>query len=301
MRIRRPVPLYLSAIVALLTTVAVQPGPVAAQQSSYRLVEDWPQLADDFEWGQLPNLTIDHDGNIYAFHRAEPPVLKFSPDGTLLKTWGAGMMVRAHGFRIAPDGNIFATDQRGHRVYKFSTEGELLLALGEKGVPGADAEHFGGPADVVAAPNGDFFVADGHNNNRIVKFSADGTFIKAWGTKGTAPGEFDLPHTVAFDSQGRLFVGDRGNHRIQIFDQDGNFIDQWSQFGWPSGIFISPGDTIYVTDYQDKLGITIGNARTGEVTGLIGGTEPEGVVVDAMGNVYSGEVGGRMLKKFAKQ
>jgi len=292
--------LGLMAIVAVTMATATQSSLVSAQAPSYRQV-DWPQLPADFEWGQLPNLTIDHDGNIYAFHRAEPPVLKFSPAGELLKTWGEGMMVRAHGFRIAPDGNIFATDQRGHRVYKFSTEGEVLLALGEKGVPGEDASHFGGPADVAAAPNGDFFVADGHDNNRIVKFSADGTFIKAWGTKGTAPGQFDLPHTVAFDSQGRLFVGDRGNHRIQIFDQDGTFIDQWTQFGWPSGIYISPGDTIYVSDYQDKLGITIGNAKTGEVTDFVGGTEPEGVVVDAMGNVYSGEVGGRMLKKFVKQ
>ena len=301
MRIHRPLSLCLAATVALLATVAVQPGSVTAQQSSYRLVEDWPQLPDDFEWGQLPNLTIDHDGNIYAFHRADPPVLKFSTDGTLLKTWGAGMMVRAHGFWIAPDGNIFATDQRGHRVYKFSTNGELLLALGEKGVPGEDAEHFNGPADVAVAPNGDLFVADGHGNDRIVKFSADGTFIKAWGKEGSAPGEFDLPHTVAFDSQGRLFVGDRSNHRIQIFDQNGTFIDQWTQFGWPSGIYISPDDTIYVADYQSKLGITIGSAQDGTVTGFIDGTEPEGVVVDATGNVYAGEVGGRMLKKFSKQ
>ncbi len=299
MRAQRPVPLCVAATVALLATVAVQHGSLTAQ-SSYRLVDDWPHLPDDFEWGQLPNVTIDHDGNIYAFHRAEPPVLTFSPEGALLNTWGAGMMVRAHGFRITPDGNIFATDQRGHRVYKFSTAGALLLALGETGVPGEDAEHFNGPADVAVAPNGDFFVADGHGNNRIVKFAADGTFITAWGTEGSAPGEFDLPHTVAFDSQGRLFVGDRGNHRIQIFDQNGTFIDQWTQFGWPSGIYISPDDTIYVADYQSKLGITIGSAQDGTVTGFIEGTEPEGVVVDAMGNVYAGEVGGRMLKKFVK-
>ena len=299
MRAQRPVPLCVAATVALLATVAVQHGSLTAQ-SSYRLVDDWPHLPDDFEWGQLPNVTIDHDGNIYAFHRAEPPVLTFSPEGALRNTWGAGMMVRAHGFRITPDGNIFATDQRGHRVYKFSTAGALLLALGETGVPGEDAEHFNGPADVAVAPNGDFFVADGHGNNRIVKFAADGTFITAWGTEGSAPGEFDLPHTVAFDSQGRLFVGDRGNHRIQIFDQNGTFIDQWTQFGWPSGIYISPDDTIYVADYQSKLGITIGSAQDGTVTGFIEGTEPEGVVVDALGNVCAGEVGGRMLKKFVK-
>ena len=105
---------------------------------------------------------------------------------------------------------------------------------------------------VLIAPNGDVFVADGHGGNtnaRIVKFSPDGKFIKAWGKKGSAPGGFDTPHTLAMDSQGRLFVGDRQNNRIQIFDQDGNFIDQLFQFSRPSGVFIDAGDTIYVADF----------------------------------------------------
>ena len=95
--------LALTAVVAVTMAPATQSSLVSAQAPSYRQV-DWPQLPADFEWGLLPNLTIDHDGNIYAFHRAEPPVLKFSPAGELLKTWGEGMMVRAHGFRIATEG-----------------------------------------------------------------------------------------------------------------------------------------------------------------------------------------------------
>ena len=109
------------------------------------------------------------------------------------------------------------------------------------------------PNDVITAPNGDIFVSDGHSGQnpnpppgstgRIIKFTKDGKFIKEWGVIGTAPGEFRTPHALAFDSQGRLFVADRGNHRIQIFDQDGKFLDQWEQFSRVSGLFITQDDS----------------------------------------------------------
>jgi NHL repeat len=98
---------------------------------------------------------------------------------------------------------------------------------------------------VAIALNGDIFVGDGHagggtanGNARIMKFNKDGKFLQTWGKKGMGPGEFDVIHTLAFDSRGRLFVGDRQNNRIQIFDQNGNFIAQWFQFGRPSGLHI---------------------------------------------------------------
>jgi DNA-binding beta-propeller fold protein YncE len=204
------------------------------------------------------------------------------------------------------------------------------LTLGKKGVAGTGADEFDAPTEVAIAPNGDIFVGDGHTgggtavgNARIMKFDKNGKFIKTWGKKGMGPGEFDLVHTLAFDSRGRLFVGDRQNNRIQIFDQDGKFIAQWFQFGRPSGIYIDKKtDTIYVADSESRdgrtntgqlalprtgyafnlgarRGIRIGSARDGSVKYFIpdpcpypyagGSSLAEGVTVDSAGNVYGAD------------
>jgi sugar lactone lactonase YvrE len=196
------------------------------------------------------------------------------------------------------------------------------MTLGKAGVAGEGPDTFNQPSDVAIAPNGDIFVADGHGGNtnaRIVKFSKDGKFIKTWGKKGSAPGEFDVPHALAFDSRGRLFVGDRANNRIQIFDQDGNFLEQWTQFGRPSGLFIDKNDILYVADSESntmrhpgwKRGMRVGSAKDGSVTAFIPDPEPdpdhsatsaaEGVAADAMGNIYGAEVGPKGIKKYVKK
>jgi sugar lactone lactonase YvrE len=175
------------------------------------------------------------------------------------------------------------------------------MTLGTKGVEGEEPDTFNGPTDVAIAANGDIFVTDGHFNNRVVKFSKDGTFLKTWGSKGTEPGQFDLPHTIAIDSQGRLFVGDRSNARIQIFDQEGTLLDEWEQFGMVSGIMITADDTIYVADYQQHEALLIGSAKDGTIHTHIEPVIAEGITIDRMGNVYAAEVAGRILTKFEKQ
>jgi hypothetical protein len=196
------------------------------------------------------------------------------------------------------------------------------MTLGKAGVAGDGPDTFNQPTDVVVAPNGTIFVADGHRetgNNRIVKFSKDGKFIMTWGKKGSAPGEFNIPHALALDSKGRLFVADRGNNRIQIFDQDGKFIDQWKQFSRPSGIFIGKNDVLYVADSESgsvapdhaawKRGIRVGSAKDGSVTAFIpdpvenitGTSAAEGVAVDEKGVIYGAEVGPKDVKKYVKK
>jgi DNA-binding beta-propeller fold protein YncE len=289
----------------------------------YRLVENWAQLPEGMEWGQVISAQPDEHGNVWVFHRKDPPILEFDRFGKFVKSFGAGMFVQPHGLTVDRDGNIWVTDQsakdgKGEQATKFSAEGMVLMTLGKAGIAGSGTDTFNGPCDVAVAANGDIFVADGHGgetNARVVKFSKDGKFIKAWGKKGAGPGEFDTLHRLAMDSKGRLFVADRGNNRIQIFDQDGNFIAQWRQFGRPSGIFISKSDTLYSVDSQSdemtnpgvKRGIRIGSAKDGSVKWFIPdpSTNPhialaEGVSVDDKDDIYAAGVSSMGLHKFVK-
>jgi len=212
-------------------------------------------------------------------------------------------------------------------VIKLSPDGKVLMRLGTAGVAGGGPDHFNEPSDVVTAPNGDIFVADGHSGQnpnappgyitRIVKFSKDGKFIKEWGKLGTGPGEFRNAHALAIDSRGRLFVCDRGNARLQIFDLDGKFLAQWSQFGRPSGLYIDKNDKLYVIDADStaanhpgwKKGIRIGSAKDGKVAAFVPGHQTEspdgaageGIVADPSGNLYAAENTLRGVTKYSKR
>jgi hypothetical protein len=302
---------------------------VHAQNNPYHVAEGWPQLPAGIKWEGVISVDSDARGNIWVFHRSEPTILEFDPSGKLIKSFGTGMFAQAHGMTIDRDGNIWVTDAqnkdgKGQQVFKLSPEGKVLMTLGKAGVAKEGPDTFNGPTDVVVAPNGDIFVSDGHvanANGRIVKFSKDGKFIKAWGKKGSGPGEMDVPHSIAMDSRGRLFLADRANSRIQIFDQDGKFIDQWPQFGEPSGLAIV-NDILYVTDSKSDgpggkvnppyiRGFRIGSAKDGKVTAMIPYSGPgdpdkvnnegaEGIAADAKGNVYIGDVTGMTLKKYVR-
>ena len=156
------------------------------------------------------------------------PIQKFDASGRLLVAFGSGMINYPHGLHVDADGNVWATDNRGtpardgrpgkgHVVWKFAPDGRVLMTLGKPGVAGNANDTFNAPSDVITNANGDIFVADGHGdmtNARIVKFDKTGKFIKAWGTPGSGQGQFNEPHGLAMDSQGRLFVADRANNRV---------------------------------------------------------------------------------------
>ncbi len=264
-----------STLVAAITLWFATFGAAFAQNSApnpYRTVEGWAKLPAGRTWGATSAVYPADDGrNIWVAERCGAntcigsdldPVLLFDPSGNLIKSFGAKTIAWPHGIHVDGDGNVWIADALGfgeqpkgwgHVVYKFSPDGELLMTLGKKGIAGDGRDTFTKPSDLFVAPNGDIFVADGHDadlNNRIVKFSSDGTFIKAWGQTGSENGEFRDPHALVMDSRGRLFVGDRGNGRIQIFDQGGRHLETWTQFGRPSGLFIDANDTLYVVDSE---------------------------------------------------
>ncbi len=308
----------------------------------FATIEGWAKLPEGRVWGATSAIYPAADGkHIWIAERCGTnscvdspldPVLLFDEHGNLVRSFGAGMIAWPHGMHVDSDGNVWVADAVGyapvpdgwgHVIYKFSPEGQLLMTLGEKGNPGSGETQFRKPSDILVAPNGNIFVVDGHGsapneqvNNRVMKFDPNGEFLKSWGSSGGDKNEFKDPHALAMDSQGRLFVGDRGNSRIQIFDQEGTHLSTWTQFGRPSGLYIDANDILYSADSESnarrnggyKRGIRIGSAETGFVTHFIPDPEPdpdnsgtsaaEGVAVDAMGNIYGAEVGPRAVKKY---
>ena len=336
----RPGMMYAVAATALIVAIGVRTHAEGDDlPNPYRTIEGWAKLADGRKLGQTISVAIDRDGkSVWVFERCGAntcdgselaPIHKFDPSGREITSFGAGMFVFPHGLHLDRDGNLWVTDGRGkggkgQQVFKLSADGKVLMMLGRAGVIGDGPDTFNSPSDALVAPNGDIFVADGHGgetNARIVKFAKDGSFIKAWGKKGTGPGEFNVPHRLALDSRGRLFVADRANSRIQIFDQDGAFLEEWRQFGRPSGVFIDRNDVIYVADSESnmtqnpgfKRGLRIGSAKDGRVAALIPdplpvkegrgpgtGSAAEGVAADADGIVYGAEVDARKLVRYER-
>jgi DNA-binding beta-propeller fold protein YncE len=328
-------------------------GGLQAGEGPGRIGETWATLPAGRAMGSPGGIEIDVDGeHLWAIVRCGSdgtprgsqtycndsdldPIIRFSPDGDVVTMFGSRMFVWPHGIHVDQDGNVWVTEAGeselpvpagervyGHQVFKFSPEGELLMTLGEAGVSGDGPYHFNAPSDVITAPNGDIFVVDGHvteGNNRIVKYSGDGTFITAFGETGHGPGQLYGPHAIAMDADGRLFVADRQNQRIVIFEQDGNYINRWTQFGMPSDIAIDDDGRIYVADSESDLtqnpgwekGIRIGDVETGWVDHFIldpgdnppitaGGSGAESLTVDREGSIFSGEPRPQRLLKYIK-
>jgi DNA-binding beta-propeller fold protein YncE len=318
-----------------------------------------PPQMNGGRWGEVIRVHVDARGHVWVFHRcfnivpagsatcigrgpANPPILEFDASGHLLNSLGAGLFAYPHGFTVDTDGNLWATDVNdqqeilgmsarnasgtimGHEVLKLSPAGKVLLVLGKEGVAGDGPDGFDRPTGVAVGARGDIFVADGHAPNahnaaRVVKFSKDGRFIKAWGRQGSGPGEFDEPHDIFVGgSRGRVYVADRRNRRVQVFDQDGQFVAAWTQFGQPSSVFVGRDDTIYVgASFVDPArkkgelrGIVIGNAIDGSLRAFIpdptdldtvvAGTSASGIAADSMGSVFAADVGAHKLRKYVR-
>ncbi len=337
-RTRCAVGLVVLAVAAGGTAYAQQNTEPEPLPNPYRTIENVVTMPEGRAMGSTNAVDVDSQGNIWVAERCGAnrctdsdvaPILQFDPSGRLLRSFGAGMFVFPHGVVVDDDDNVWVVDAgvaegKGNQIFKFSPTGEVLMTLGQAGVRGDGPNLFNEPSALAIAPNGDIYVADGHiaqaSNARIVRLTKDGEFIEAWGTKGDGPGEFDCPHSIALDSQGRIFVADRTNNRIQILSPRGEFIAEWRQFGRPSALRIR-NDILYVSDSESRAaegsygynpgwhrGIRIGSVAGGVVAAFIpdpnprGGTSTaEGIAVDEEGNIWGASVGDRVVKKYVRR
>jgi DNA-binding beta-propeller fold protein YncE len=298
--------LLLAVLVTLPAFAQLQSGP----PMNYSVVEGWAKLPAGWNFGETSGVDVDKNDNVWVFNRGPHPVMQFDKSGKMLRAWSEVPLTTAHGIRVDADGNIWLVDVAAHRVMKFTPEGRLLLMIAQVGgaaAPNNDTKDgFNRPANLTFAPNGDFFVADGYVNSRVVKYNKNGDYLTHWGKKGTGDGEFNLVHDVALDSKGRLYVADRTNARVQIFDQSGKFLGKWTDVGAPWGLYyVQRENVLYmcdgVNDRISKLNLD------GQVIGVLSSHGkapgkldfPHSIAVDSTGAIYVAEIKNWRVQKFA--
>jgi DNA-binding beta-propeller fold protein YncE len=282
---------------------------------NYRAVEGWGQLPQGWSFLEATSVAVDAGDNVYVFNRGTHPVIVFDRDGKFLRAWGEGVFRRAHGITIGPDATLWLTDDLHHTIRQFTSEGKLLLTIGDPDTPSTlqSGKPFNRPTHVALCPRrGDIYISDGYGNSRVHKYDPRGRHLFSWGEPGTDPGCFNVPHNIATDAQGLVYVADRENHRVQIFDDQGRYQDQWKNLHRPCGMFADrrQGDLFYIGELGTALAVNaevpnIGNrvsilsakgellARVGDRFGGEGPGQfiaPHGCAVDSHGDLYVAEV-----------
>jgi DNA-binding beta-propeller fold protein YncE len=289
---------------------------VMASALSYTVVEGWGKLPAGWRFVEATAAAVDSGDRVHVYNRGEHPVIVFDRDGHFLRSWGEGQTVRAHGITIGPDDSVWLTDDGAHTIRKFSPDGKLLLTIGTAG-QGAEPPHcgkpFNRPTHVALCPkSGDVYISDGYGNSRVHKYDPTGRHLFSWGEPGTDPGCFNIPHNIATDADGLVYVADRENHRVQIFDGQGRYQGQLNHLHRPCGLFVDRrnGGRVYVGELPTHLPVNQAvpnlGARVsvvtlkGDLLARVGGrfagekpgefVAPHGVVLDSRGDLYVAEV-----------
>jgi streptogramin lyase len=294
----------------------------------YQVDAAWPRKPENLPWGEMPGLAVDSRDQVWIYTRAVPPVQLYSAGGEFIRSFGEGIVKKAHHIKLDGEGKVWLADIGSHAVFQFSPEGKLLRTLGTPGAAGADQSHLNQPTDMAITAAGEVFISDGYGNNRVVHYDAEGRFVKSWGELGSRPGEFSLPHAIVLDPRGRLYVADRNNARVQVFDQEGKLLSEWRDLLVPWGLWVTPagdlwacgsspmawrkGDSNLGVPPKDQLFMKL--SPEGKVLQLWtvpkgkDGAEEKGelnwvhcLALDSKGNIYAGDIKGKRAQKFVKQ
>jgi DNA-binding beta-propeller fold protein YncE len=281
---------------------------------TYELVPDFFKLPGGQPFGLVSRVAADARDRVYVFQRRDPPVVVFDRNGTYLGAWGSGEVTDPHGLKIVGD-VAYTTDRSDSVAKSFTLAGKPLLELGARGVhsdTGCEgppwlalraAGPFNHPTEMIAHPNGDIYVTDGYRNARVHRFAADGRLVMSWGAPGRGEGQFHLPHSIAYDDGGRLYVADRSNKRVQIFTEDGRFLGQWAGMGGPNDITRGTDGNFYIAEQEDEgrpACVAIRDAE-GRLLARLETRHVHGVGVDSRGDIYAGLTVDRGVDKFVRQ
>ena len=277
-------------------------------------VDDGLKLPAGMNFGGVSGVAINSAGHIFILHRGPSPLIEFDADGNFIRVLGDSLFDRPHGLRVDSDDNIWTTDVAGHVIYKFNPIGRIEMVLGVRCRPGEwhDFGHlrlFDEPNDLAIAANGDLFVLQGHGkgSSQLLKFDCDGNFVAALSRQGTAPGEFDLPHSIVIDETGLLHIADRNNARIQVLDAEGRYIRESKHPGTPCGLCLGCDGSLYLAHGHTGLvkrldleGNVLGECGgQGKVPGRYG--EAHYIAVSARGEVYVTDTLNWRVQKYVKR
>lgn len=285
---------------------------LGAGNYQYELVRDWPKMPAGQALGTVSRVATDSQDRVYVFQRKDPPVVVFDRDGNYLGCWGIGAVREAHGLKIVND-IAYTTDRPDSVAVSFTLDGRPLMVLGKRGVhadtgnvknwlverPGGPFNH---PTEMMPHPNGDIYVTDGYRNCRVHRFSGDGRLKQSWGTPGKEPGQLHLPHSIAVDAEGRLYLADRANRRIKILSPDFDILGIWTGMGGPNDISLGKDGNFYIAEqeYDDKPAYVCVRDKAGNVLTRLESRHVHGVGVDSHGDIYAGLTVDKSVDKFVR-
>jgi DNA-binding beta-propeller fold protein YncE len=300
----------------------------SCEEFGYTADDHWAKLPPQWSWIEVAAVACDSRDRVYVFNRGDHPVMVFDREGTFLCAWGEGQFARPHGIYVGPDEAVYCTDDLGHTVRQFTPEGILLATVGPSGLAsdtGATSMDyrtivragppFHYPTNLAIAKDGSLFVSDGYGNARVHKFASNGRLLSSWGEPGGGPGQFRIPHGIAVDEKGIVYVADRENSRVQLFTSEGVYLTEWTDVARPCQVFVDAVGQVHVAELGFYAGMWPGTTapspdspggrvsifnRDGSLLARWGGGRspcapgdffaPHGIWVDGHGDIYVAEV-----------